>query len=99
MPRLLPLLLLALAGVLVGLVDASRDGADDLVVLLAAVVVVLSVALWEVLRSRARISLRPDLAAWLRRQGAATGEPADRLADRCVAAYRAGLTRTEDPVR
>ncbi|MCF6734328.1 hypothetical protein [Blastococcus sp. KM273129] len=99
MPRLLPLLLLALLGVLVGAVDAARGGDGDLVVLLAAVGVVLAAALVLVLRSRHRIALRPDLATWLRRRAAATGEPADRLADRCVAAYRAGLTTAGDAGR
>ncbi|MGY2003698.1 hypothetical protein [Blastococcus sp. SYSU DS1024] len=82
---------MALIGVALALVDALRDADTDLALLLGAVAVVQLAALAACLRGRSAVALRPDLAAWLRRQTAATGEPLDRLADRCVAAYRAGL--------
>jgi hypothetical protein len=76
----------------VALVDVLQDGNGDLVVLLTIVLVLLLAAGAVVLRTRSAMPLRPDLSTWLRRQAGATGEPVGRLADRCVAAYRAGLT-------
>jgi hypothetical protein len=76
----------------VGLVDVVRSGESDLVLVLTALLVVLAAALVLSLNGRRAVQLRPDLAGWLRQQAAATGEPVERLADRCVAAYRAGLT-------
>ncbi|MGY1753361.1 hypothetical protein [Blastococcus sp. SYSU D01042] len=88
----LPLLqVVALIGVAVALVDALRDSDGDLALLMAAVAAVQLAALAAGLRGRSAVALRRDLATWLRRQSTATGEPLDRLADRCVAAYRAGL--------
>ncbi|MGY1708835.1 hypothetical protein ACI8AC_04925 [Geodermatophilus sp. SYSU D00758] len=84
--------LVALLGVTVALVDALREADPDLAALLAAVAAVQLAALLTVVRGRVGVPLRPDLATWLRDQSAATGEPRERLADRCVAAYRAGLT-------
>jgi hypothetical protein len=89
-----PLLLLAAAvlGTAVALVDAVRSGDTDSVVLLSIVLLLLLAVGASLLRVRSAVLLRPDLGTWLRRQADATGEPAGRLADRCVAAYRAGLT-------
>jgi hypothetical protein len=86
------LLAVSLLGVGVALVDAGRAGDTDLVLLLTAVAAALLAALWSGARGRRAVALRPDLHAWLRAQAGATGEPVERLADRCVAAYRAGLT-------
>jgi hypothetical protein len=90
-PRSAVLVLVALLGTAVGFVDAARTGDSDLGALLAVVVLVQVAALLDT-RGRSRINLRPDLATWLRQQSTATGEPVERLADRCVASYRAGLT-------
>jgi hypothetical protein len=89
-----PLLLLAAAavGTAVALVDAARSGDTDSVVLLSIVLLLLLALGTSLLRVRSAVLLRPDLGVWLQRQADATGEPAGRLADRCVAAYRAGLT-------
>jgi hypothetical protein len=76
----------------VALVDVLQDGNGDLIVLLTIVLVLLVTAVAAILRARSAIPLRSDLSTWLRRQAAATGEPVARLADRCVASYRAGLT-------
>jgi hypothetical protein len=91
---LVPLVLVAVSALAtaVALVDVLQDGNGDLVVLLTVVLVLLVAAGTAVLRARSAVPLRPDLSTWLRRQAAATGEPVGRLADRCVAAYRAGLT-------
>ena len=74
-----------------GLVDALSDQHTDAAVVLVALVALQCIALLWLGRGRRGIALRPDLAAWLRRQAGATGETVERLADRCVAAYRAGL--------
>lgn len=72
----------------VALVDALRD--TELALLLGAVALVQVAALLSSVRGRSAVALRPDLtgwlAGWLHRQSAATGEPVERLADRCVAA-------------
>src|SRR5687768_9724655 len=86
------LLVVCLVLVGVGLVDALRTGQGDLVLVLSVSLVLLVAALASVVQLRRAVPLRPDLAGWLREQSAATGEPVERLADRCVAAYRAGLT-------
>jgi hypothetical protein len=82
----------------VGLVDAVRHRDADMIVVFAALIVLHGVALLRLLRGRRGITLRPDLTSWLRRQSAATGEPVERLADRCVAAYRAGLVHDSEAV-
>ncbi|MGY1607789.1 MULTISPECIES: hypothetical protein [unclassified Geodermatophilus] len=94
MPWTVVLQLVALLGVAVALVDALRGADTDLVLLLGAVLLVQLAALGARTRGRSAVALRPDLAAWLHRQSASTGEPVERLADRCVAAYRAELTGT-----
>jgi hypothetical protein len=86
------LLAVALVVTAVGLVDVVRDGDSDLTAVLAGLAILQAAALVTVLLGRRGVRLRPDLTAWLDRQAAATGEPVERLADRCVAAYRAGLT-------
>ena len=91
MLRTAALLLLALLVSGVGLVDAWRGGDSDLTTLLAVLVVLNGAALAGLRSARRGPALRPDLTAWLHQQAGATGEPVDRLADRCVAAYRAGL--------
>lgn len=88
-------LALALLVTSVGLFEAALGDNWDLFVVLA-VAVGLQLALftgwWAGRRS---VDLRADLAAWLDEQAMATGEPAERLLDRSVAAYRAGLAARE----
>lgn len=91
-PRTAVLLVVALVVTAVGLVDVLRDGASDLTVVFAGLLLLQVAALATTLPGSRAVRLRPDLTAWLDRQAAATGEPVERLADRCVAAYRAGLT-------
>ncbi|MGY1700243.1 hypothetical protein [Geodermatophilus sp. SYSU D00766] len=94
MPWTVVLQTVALLGVAVALVDALRGADTDLALLLAAVVLLQLTALGARARGRSTVALRPDLAGWLHQQSASTGEPVERLADRCVAAYRAELTGT-----
>jgi hypothetical protein len=86
------LLVIALVVTTVGLVDVVRDGNSDLTLLFIGLLVLQAAALATAVLGHRGVRLRPDLTAWLTRQAAATGEPIERLADRCVAAYRAGLT-------
>ena len=92
MLRTAVLLVVALVATTVGLVDGVRDGDSDLTLLFTGLALVQAAALVTALLGHRGVRLRPDLTAWLDRQAAATGEPVERLADRCVAAYRAGLT-------
>jgi hypothetical protein len=96
--RTASLLVVALVPAGVGLVDVLRNGESDLVLVLTALLILLAAALATALRDRRAVELRPDLAGWLRTQSAATGEPVERLADRCVAAYRAGLAGVSEDV-
>ena len=84
-------LLVALVVAGVGLVDALRDQHTDAAVVFATLIALQALALLWAGRGRRGVALRPDLVTWLHREAGATGEPVERLADRCVAAYRAGL--------
>jgi hypothetical protein len=86
------LLVVALVVTVVAAFDVVRDGDSDLTLVFTALAILQAAALATALLGSRGIRLRPDLTAWLDRQAAATGETVERLADRCVAAYRAGLT-------
>jgi hypothetical protein len=90
--RNLLLLGMAMLTVAVGLLDALTAGIWDLAAILGIVGIVLAIVVAGLRADRQSITVRPDLAAWIRRQAAATGEPADRLADRAIAAYLTGLS-------
>ncbi|MDH4144778.1 MAG: hypothetical protein OEY23_06350 [Acidimicrobiia bacterium] len=86
---------LALVVCLVGAVDGvvSREWDFFALFLLSALLLVFLLA-----RTNARrpaVPLRADLVDWLRDETALSGEPMGHLADRAVAAYRAGLTADE----
>jgi hypothetical protein len=85
-------LVLALLVTSVGLVDAAIGRQGDLVAIFGLAGALQLVALAGLRAGHRPVRLRPDLSAWVDEHAAATGEPAQRLADRCVAAYRAGLT-------
>ena len=97
-PALVNRLLLALVVVVavVGLADSSVQGDWDVFVLFAAIAVVVTVLLLRTFAGRVAISLRRDLVEWLDERAVAGGEPPERVADRAVSAYRAGLS--VDPV-
>lgn len=73
-------------------VDAGRERAWDLVVLLSAALILQLGLLAGGRGARRDVSVRADLYAWAAQRSADTGEDLDHLADRCLAAYRAGLT-------
>ena len=91
-------LAVALVVTATGLVDAFRHRDTDLAIVFVTLLLLQAGALIAWLRGRRGVALRPDLASWLRRQATATGEPVERLADRSVAAYRAGLVDDPQPV-
>lgn len=82
---------------MVAVVDAVAAGTWDLVVVLGLAVAAQSLLLLSMHAPRPAVPLRGDLFRWLDERSAATGEPLEHIADRCVAAYRSGLTR-EPPV-
>lgn len=87
-------LLLAMTALVcaVGLVDAAVGAVWDLVVVQGAVLVLLGVLALASSVGRAHVRLRRDLFRWLERYAAEGGERTADVADRAVAAYRAGLT-------
>ncbi|MEY4373013.1 MAG: hypothetical protein RL219_1782 [Actinomycetota bacterium] len=78
----------------VGLVDAAVGHAADLVVVFAVVVLLALVAMARSLVSRRRIPVRADVLAWLEETSLAEGEPVNDVADRALAAARAGIANT-----
>ena len=92
-----PLLIVAMVLCLIGSIDAALDRAWDQVVLSVAATLCIAVALAVRHPHRRALTLRVDLANWLRSRSELTGEPVETLADRAVAAHRAGLTGQEDP--
>ena len=78
---------------LIGAVDAVVGRVWDhlAVFLLAAGVEALLLLSLE--SRRPAVPIRADLVAWLRNRSATTGEPLERIADRCIASVRADLDR------
>jgi len=75
-----------------GLLDAIAGRNWDLGAVFALAGVLQAIVLSGLWRERRSLPLRPDLAGWVRARAAATGEPAERLANRAMAAYRAGMS-------
>ncbi len=92
-----PLLTVAMALCVIGAIDSALDGAWDQVVLFAATLLLIAAAVVARHPKRRALTLREDLSDWLRSRSELTGEPVEVLADRAVAAHRAGLTGLEDP--
>jgi hypothetical protein len=70
-------------------VEAARTGRAALFVV-AVVATTMSISI-VVLARRPTVGLRTDLADWVARTSAVTGEPEQRLLDRAVARHRAAL--------
>lgn len=90
-PRIRLVVLASAAVSAVGLLDAIVSAEEDFVAVFALLAVLQLLLLWRIGIGRRPIPLRPDLAGWLIDRATATGEPVERIADRAVAAYRAGL--------
>jgi hypothetical protein len=78
----------------IGGIEGAATRQWDLVVVFGLTLLLQLLLLARTSVGRPPVPLRNDLVAWLRERAAATGEPLERLADRCVAGYRAGLTDT-----
>lgn len=88
--RLLASLSLLAALTAAGFVEAIRLRHAGLTLLLGLAVAV-TIGAAVALLGRTVVSLRADLATWVTRTTAATGEPPERLVDRAVSAYRSEL--------
>ncbi|GAA0913820.1 hypothetical protein GCM10009557_87420 [Virgisporangium ochraceum] len=95
-PRDRLLLGLVALTVVAGLLDAISAGIWDLATVLALIAALIAAVVLGQRTDRRGVTVRPDLAAWLHRHAAATGEPVDRVVDRAVAAYLTGLTGAAD---
>lgn len=82
--------------VIVALVDSVLSRNWDLVIVLAVALAVQLALIVSLHAPRPAVPLRGDLFRWLDERSAATGEPVEHIADRCIAAYRAGLTAEPD---
>jgi hypothetical protein len=88
--------LFAIVVAAIGAVAASLDGEWDFFVLFCALAL-LQAALGGLLVGPRRIvTVRSDLARWTDERSALTGEPSQRIIDRSIAAYRAGLFVSDD---
>ncbi len=79
---------------LVGAIDAGVGNEWDLFAVFALVAALQLMLLTQLRAKRPLVPLRSDLVAWLRNEAALTDEPLEKLADRALAAYRAGLVGT-----
>ncbi|MBF6182238.1 hypothetical protein [Nocardia otitidiscaviarum] len=78
------------AAAIVGLIDAATGRTWDLVTVFG-IIGLLGVLGLVRFGGRATLSVRTDLARWLAQRAAEGGEPVHRVADRAIAAYRAGI--------
>ena len=90
-PRAFLVLLLATVVAVVGLVDAVVSETWDFAVVFALAVGLQLLLLLRAQAGRVSMTVRRDLAAWATEQAVATGESADEVVDRCVAAVRADV--------
>ena len=82
----------------VGCTDAARDDHTALAVLFGILAVgIVGLVLGEA--RRGGIVLRPDLATWVERTSAVTGETPDELTSRAVSRLRAGFSDSRDDER
>lgn len=85
-------LLLSVLVTAVGQVEVIAGRSWDVVAIFALIGLLQLVVLGGLRVGRRPVALRADLATWIDEHAAATGEPASRITDRAVAAYRAGLS-------
>lgn len=86
------ILALTLVVTAAGVVEGVAGRVWDLAAMFGLLFVLQLVMLLAFQTGRPAVPLRRDLVCWLADRAAATGEPLERLADRCIAAYRAGMT-------
>jgi hypothetical protein len=90
-PRALLVLVLATLVSLVGLLDAVISRTWDFAVVFALAAGLQLVLLLRAQTGRVPLTVRRDLASWAAEQAVATGESADDVVDRCLAAARADV--------
>jgi hypothetical protein len=88
-------LVLTVAVAAIGVVDAAVGRNWDLLTVFALVGLLQLVLLLRLSGRRPAVPLRADLVHWLRDRAEAEGESPDRVLDRAVSAYRAGLLGEE----
>jgi hypothetical protein len=81
-----------LIGVTVGIVDTAIDRQWDVLAVLCVIGFLQLILLTQLHAHRPPVPIRADLVKWLRARAGMTDEDPGHLADRAVAAYRAGLT-------
>jgi hypothetical protein len=84
-------LVLTVAVAAIGVVDAAVGRNWDLLFVFALVGLLQLVLLLRLSGRRPAVPLRADLVHWLRDRSEAEGESPERILDRAVSAYRAGL--------
>lgn len=87
--RLVVSLALLVAGV--GALDSAIGRVWDLFAVFAALVCLLALLGLRISGARQSVPIRRDLVLWLRRRAEAGSEPLEAVADRAVAAFRAGF--------
>ena len=84
-------MLLVITGV--GALDAATGHVWDHLVVFVLAGIVQALLLLGLQAHRPAVPIRSDLVAWLRVRAATTGEPMERIADRCISSVRADLDR------
>ncbi len=80
---------------LVGAFDAARGGHWDQFAILLAIAALSWVGLSVRVPARRTVAPRADLLRWVREHAATTDDEPNRVVDRALAAYRAGLMPDE----
>jgi hypothetical protein len=81
-----------IVGFIHALLTRSWDFGAVFTIVLAAQVFLL----WRVWSRRPPVTIRKDLAGWLRDRAEVAGEPVETLADRSISAYRRALSGSEE---
>ena len=76
----------------VGVVDGIISQEWDLLAVFVAALALQLLLLARLSGRRPAVPIRGDLVAWLRQQAALGGEPMEAVADRAIAAHRAGFS-------
>jgi hypothetical protein len=84
-------LVVTVAVAVIGAVDAAVGRNWDLLTVFVLLGLLQLVLLLRLSARRPAVPLRADLVRWLRDRAEAEGESPDRIVDRAVSAYRAGL--------
>jgi uncharacterized protein (DUF2336 family) len=81
----------------VGLVDAIGRRQADLAIVFTIIVVLGVLVLVHSMVGRRDVPVRRDLVRWMADRAAREGEEVEAVADRAIAAYRAGFVGASEP--